>query len=58
MSSLAFSLGGLIIIFMLICYMIIGTILESKHSIIGHESGITILIGIGFSYIAILSGFH
>ena len=57
MASFTFSIGGLIIIFMFMCYMIIGSVLEHKKSIVGHESGLIILIGIGVSYATILAGF-
>ena len=36
----------------IIGYMFIGSLLEQKHCIVGHESGIIILIGIAISFIA------
>ena len=57
MASFTFSMGGLIIIFMFMCYMIIGSNLEHHNAIVGHESGLIILIGMALSYCTILAGY-
>ena len=58
MASFTFSMGGIIVIFMLMCYMAIGTFLETRHAIVGHESGLIIIIGVGFSYLVMATEFH
>lgn len=52
MSNVVISVGAIVIMFIIILYMIIGSYLEHRHSTIGHESGIIILIGIVISFIA------
>lgn len=52
MSNVVFSVGAMVIMIMIILYMLIGSYLEHKHTLVGHESGIIILIGIAVSYIA------
>ena len=52
MSNVIFSVGAIVIMIIIILYMIIGSWLEHRHSLIGHESGIIILIGIAISFIA------
>lgn len=56
MASFEFSVGGLIVIFLFMAYMIIGQNLEHNHCIIGHESGIIILIGMVISYVTLAAG--
>lgn len=52
MSEAIFSSGAIVIFVMFILYMVIGALLEMNHSIIGHESGIIILIGMLISFCA------
>ena len=44
--------GALVIFLMFITYMVIGSILEKNHAVIGHEAGFIILIGAALSYTA------
>ena len=52
MSNTLFSLGAITIMLIIILYMVIGSWLEKKHSNVGHESGLIILIGIAISFVA------
>lgn len=52
MSNLLMSVGAITIMLIIITYMIIGSWLEHKHALVGHESGIIILVGIAISFIA------
>ena len=48
------SLGVILIFSLLIIYMFLGAIIEHKHPVIGHETGIIIIISMIISYIASL----
>lgn len=52
MSNTLFSVGAIVIMLIIIIYMLLGSFLEHKHVIVGHESGIIILIGIAISFIS------
>lgn len=56
MSSSAFSAGSIVIFMMFMVYMLLGTLLESKGSFFGHESGAVILIGMAISMTSMASG--
>lgn len=52
MSETILSAGALVIFMMFIIYMVLGSLLEKYHCVIGHEAGFIILIGVGLSYVA------
>jgi solute carrier family 9 (sodium/hydrogen exchanger), member 6/7 len=56
MSETLFSAGALIIFLMFIVYMVAGTLIESKHWIVGHEAGVVIIIGMVLSFLALQFG--
>ena len=58
MSSLMFSIGAIIIFFLLIVYMVAGSLIEKNKPFCGHEAGIVIIIGIILSWIAANTGHH
>ena len=55
MSSTLFSAGAIIIMFVLIVYMFLGSLLEKYHCVVGHEAGLVILFGMGISLLALYS---
>jgi NhaP-type Na+/H+ or K+/H+ antiporter len=58
MSSLLFSIGGIIIIMMFMLYMILASLVEKHKPICGHEAGLVILVGILISWTALQTGHH
>lgn len=49
MSEFFLSVVALIIFALLAIYVIAGSFMEHKHFVIGHETGVAILIGMGIS---------
>jgi len=51
MSEIVISTATIIIFLLLIIYIIGGAFIEKKHCIVGHETGIAILLGFLVSFI-------
>ena len=49
------ALATIIIFFLLLVYVIGGNIFEAKHPCLGHETGVTILLGVIISFILSLT---
>ena len=58
MSSGLFSAGAIIIMFVLLVYMFLGSLLEKYHCVVGHEAGLVILVGMAISLLALYTGHH
>ena len=56
MSGSLFSAGACLIMAVLFFYMFIGSVLEKYHCKVGHEASLVILLGMAFSYCALISG--
>ena len=56
MSANLFSAGAIIVMFVLIVYMFLGSLLEKYHCVVGHEAGLVILFGMIISLILYFSG--
>ena len=56
MSAVLFSSGAIVIMFMLFCYMFVGSLVEKYHCVIGHEASFLILLGMLLSWISFYTG--
>ena len=56
MSESIFSQGAIVIFVMFILYMVMGSLIEKHHCIVGHEASYIILIGISLSFAAWWTG--
>lgn len=56
MSAVLFSSGAIVIMFMLFCYMFVGSLVEKYHFVIGHEASFLILLGMLLSWISFQTG--
>jgi NhaP-type Na+/H+ or K+/H+ antiporter len=52
MSESVFSQGAIVIFVMFILYMVMGSLIEKNHCVVGHEASYIILIGISLSFSA------
>ncbi len=52
MSESIFSQGAIVIFCMFILYMVMGSLIEKHHCVIGHEASYIILIGMSLSFTA------
>lgn len=50
------TIGGMILIVLLICYSCLGLIIEKKKPICGHEAAAVIILGMLVSYVAFSTG--
>ena len=58
MSNFLLSVVGIVIFVLLAIYVIVGSFMEHKHFIIGHETGVAIITGLIVSSITYATGYH
>lgn len=52
MSELLISTGALVIFFVFFVYLVLGSFIEKTKCIVGHETGMTVIVGILISFLA------